>query len=193
MEGERRRGLLGPILLISAGILFLLNNLGVIGWDVWRSLINLWPILLIAIGLELLIGRRSAIGSIIIALITVGLLVGGVWLFSNRMTPGGALKDYTINQPLKGATSAEVTIQASTGSLQLQPLPETGLLIDGTVSVPSYQSLDESYEGSQGNVTYLLAANGPDFTIWPGTQNVRLVFAPDAGHTHRAESDHRRW
>jgi len=61
MEQRRWRGsLVGPIILIGLGIVFLLNNLGLLSWSVWEVILRLWPILLIAIGLDILLGRRWA-------------------------------------------------------------------------------------------------------------------------------------
>ncbi len=54
-----RVGLVWPVILISAGMMFLLNNLGLLSWNVWGTLWRLWPVLLIAAGLDILIGRRS--------------------------------------------------------------------------------------------------------------------------------------
>ena len=59
----RRGGLVGAAILVTLGVVLLLNNLGYLGWGVWETLGHLWPLLLIAIGLDLMIGRRSILGS----------------------------------------------------------------------------------------------------------------------------------
>lgn len=69
--------LLGPLLLIGAGVVFLLNNLGVLPWGVWETLGRLWPLFLIAIGIDLVVGRRKPLISLLIIL---GLVVVGVAL-----------------------------------------------------------------------------------------------------------------
>src|SRR5215210_2097893 len=50
---------LGPVLLILAGSVFLLNNLGILPWNVWGDVWRLWPLIPIAIGLDIIVGRRS--------------------------------------------------------------------------------------------------------------------------------------
>ena len=55
----RRGGLIGPVILIGLGSVFLLINLGVLSWSVWTVIFRLWPVLLVAAGLDLLLGRRS--------------------------------------------------------------------------------------------------------------------------------------
>jgi hypothetical protein len=44
-----RRSLVGPLILIGIGVLFLLHNL--VGFDLFRIIRNYWPIILIVIGL----------------------------------------------------------------------------------------------------------------------------------------------
>lgn len=49
----RMRGLMGPVVLVTVGLLSLMDNLGGPGWD--RS----WPVLLLAIGLAQLLARQA--------------------------------------------------------------------------------------------------------------------------------------
>lgn len=42
------------MILISLGIVFLLNNLGYVSWAVWFRILTLWPVILIAIGIEII-------------------------------------------------------------------------------------------------------------------------------------------
>lgn len=42
------------VILISLGIVFLLNNLGYVPWAVWFRILSLWPVILIAIGIEII-------------------------------------------------------------------------------------------------------------------------------------------
>lgn len=46
------RMLRNGLLLIYIGVIFLLINLDYVNWDFWRPILRLWPLLLIAIGLE---------------------------------------------------------------------------------------------------------------------------------------------
>jgi hypothetical protein len=41
-------------ILISAGVVLLLNTMDHLSWAVWFRIFSLWPVLLIAIGIELL-------------------------------------------------------------------------------------------------------------------------------------------
>jgi hypothetical protein len=46
-------------ILISVGLVLLLNNLDYVDWSVWFSILSLWPVLLIAIGIEKLFAKTA--------------------------------------------------------------------------------------------------------------------------------------
>lgn len=46
--------LLVPLILVGAGVLLLLNTLGVIPWASWSEIGRYWPVLVIAVGLSIL-------------------------------------------------------------------------------------------------------------------------------------------
>jgi hypothetical protein len=142
---ERHGGFVGPTILICLGVLLLLNNLGMLQWSVWDTAWRLWPVLLIAAGLDVLIGRRSTVGSLFSALILLALIAGGVWLMA---APGGAgpgavgigalgreISGQSVSQPLDGARLAEVSIRPAAASLRVAGGAPAGKLVEGTVGV----------------------------------------------------------
>lgn len=177
MEQREKRGgpgLVWPVILIGAGIVFLLNNLGLLAWDVWETLFRLWPLLLIAIGLDILIGRRSAWASLLVVVILVLALVGGVWFLSwsaGTLSSGEDLKTVEISEPLQGATSADVEISFGLGVLRLGALTGSDKLIEGTVAVGRDEEVISSRQGSGDATRYTLRAEGtmrvlPSFGWW---------------------------
>lgn len=167
MKNERRGGLFGPLLLISAGVLFLLNNLGVVDWSIWRSLLSLWPIILVGIGLDLLIGRRSMLGSLVVAVVVLALLFGGAWYLVQQPGSSGATASHTISQPLADAARADVQIRAGAGDFRLGPLAEDGQLIAGEVMLRPTQELAETFTTSGDQATYRLGIVGSNIVLAP--------------------------
>ena len=70
-----RRGVFWPLLLIALGLIFLLQNFGVISGVSWLAVASLWPLLLILIGLDIAFARRWPLPTLAveIAVIAAGL------------------------------------------------------------------------------------------------------------------------
>ncbi len=83
---HHRGSLVGPLILIGLGVIFLLSNLGWMTGDVWDTVARLWPVILIAIGLDGVLRRGGLVGStliiglgIVLLLSNYGLLALNVW------------------------------------------------------------------------------------------------------------------
>ena len=103
VEGQksRRGSLVGPVILIGLGIVFLLNSLGLLAWSVWEVIFRLWPILLIAGGLEIILNRVSAWGSLLALVLTVIILAGALWMFRADIGTGQVLTGEEVKQALE--------------------------------------------------------------------------------------------
>jgi hypothetical protein len=162
----RRSGLVGPILLIGLGLILLLNNLGVLGWGIWDVFVRLWPVVLIAIGLDILLGRRSPlisllVGLMLIAVFGVAIALSGMWL------PGAAaLSSTTIAEPLDGAQRANVELQVGVGTLRLSAMNEPDGLIAGSVQVGPNERVTRSFAVNDGTATYALRYENSRFFTW---------------------------
>lgn len=71
---------IGPVILIALGVLFLLNNFG-FGYSVGYMFRTFWPLFLIAGGAAQLLGGGGKRGSLVGGVILMG--IGGVFLLSN--------------------------------------------------------------------------------------------------------------
>lgn len=71
------------LFLILIGVLFLLNNLNVIAWWVWADILALWPLLLIAIGIEKIFTKTrlqaiAYLAPVALAAIVLYVAIGGI-------------------------------------------------------------------------------------------------------------------
>jgi hypothetical protein len=90
------------ILLITIGVLLLLNNIGELDWWVWNDIFSLWPLILIAIGLEKIFTKSKV--EFIAYLPILGLAAVVFWVafdgydYDNEyMTRRGSTYRYTID------------------------------------------------------------------------------------------------
>jgi hypothetical protein len=149
-----------PLVLIGAGVVLLLSNLGYLPWQSWNVLWQLWPLVLVALGIDLLIGRRSMAGAIVSALLIlllIGAAVAVVFFAQNipalvEMTAPVALRTEHVEYPLAGVERASVTIDWTSAPGYLSALRDSPHLIEGDVAYRGRLVFDTSLRGSRANV-----------------------------------------
>jgi len=88
------------VLFISIGIVLLLNNLDYVGWSVWAKILSLWPVLLIAIGIELIFKKTFLSFLTILSPILIILAVlGPVWTSYTEWRGDYLVKGYKWSEP----------------------------------------------------------------------------------------------
>jgi hypothetical protein len=123
-------GLAGPVFLIGLGAVFLLNNFGQLPWNGWELILRLWPVFIIAIGLDIILGRRSAWGSLL-ALVLMLAIVAGALLLMGVGNPGEV---NNIKWPSSGnVTRIDATINPAVGSLRINSLAGGDSLAEGVL------------------------------------------------------------
>lgn len=74
-ETINHRGGFGfALILIIAGVILLLNNFGVLPWEIWVIIVRFWPILLIIIGIENLFSGTTS-GNILVFIISIAVIL----------------------------------------------------------------------------------------------------------------------
>ncbi|MGB2894655.1 MAG: DUF5668 domain-containing protein [Anaerolineales bacterium] len=161
MEEKNRSGyhsLFWPILLIGVGVIWLLGSLNLLPVPSLRLLLRLWPLALIIIGLDIIIGRRSPIIGSIIGLGSIALIIGLLFLAPTLgFEPGGELKTLHFSEPLDSATSADVTLDLERYSTTIDSLSRSDMLIDAELDTVT--DVDFSARGSQEKIVRLEPAD----------------------------------
>ncbi|KLU61422.1 hypothetical protein CEB3_c23630 [Peptococcaceae bacterium CEB3] len=133
------------LLLITLGVLFLLMNFGILSWGFWFNVADLWPVLLILLGISLLLGKRVPFSAILVVFLVIlagySLTAGRRTLppapdfapFQNMAPSSGSLP---INVPWpQGVGKAQVKMNLASAHLDLHPLAPAGkdrVLMQGT-------------------------------------------------------------
>ncbi len=168
-ERKRRGSLVGPVILIGLGIIWLLNNLGILEWSVWEMIFRLWPALLIAAGLDLLIGRRSVWGSLLALVLVLAVLAGALWLFGVGIGTGQVSAAEEIRQALDGATQAEVVIGPGVGTLHIEALSELANLVEGAIHLSRGERATPEFAVEGETATFTLRSEGVAFGPFVGS------------------------
>ncbi|MFC1917833.1 LiaI-LiaF-like domain-containing protein [Chloroflexota bacterium] len=109
------------VFLLFLGIVFLLQTLNVISWDLWGKLWRFWPVLLIAIGLSILLRHYHPwlVSAVIFVLFLACL---GIAFWQYEAPPSWQITNqYT--EPRGNLENAEVKIDFDAGKLVINSLP----------------------------------------------------------------------
>jgi cell wall-active antibiotic response 4TMS protein YvqF len=168
---QRRRGggIVWPVLLMAAGAVFLLQNLGLLSFDVWRTVGQFWPVILILIGLELFLGSagRHVFGAVmggLLALAVAAAIAAAVFGHYSSAAGSANFSSHTLSQALQGASSAQTVVHFGAGTLNIGALPDqSDQLAQMTYDGPAQLTPRASYRlrGGQGQLTYDLNGGGP--------------------------------
>jgi hypothetical protein len=132
---HRRPGLIGPLILITVGVLFLLANLGMLPLSFWQIAARFWPLILILIGLEIIFGRRSTLGALLVVALWIAVIAGIIWMaYSGGGLLGpSATASEQLTQPLGEIKSAIVDLNVGVSTAFITPLASDATdLMQGT-------------------------------------------------------------
>ncbi len=155
-EKPRRQpvNVVGPILLIGLGLLLLLNNMGYIDWSVWDALIRLWPVLLIAWGIELIFAPRGTLGALLSAALLILVLGGVIWTAMTAPEPRADAIE--IVETREGVEEAQIILSFNVGELDVGALRDASNLIEGEIFMDSDEELKQEFTVDDGEATLLL-------------------------------------
>lgn len=111
------------VIFICCGIVLLLNTLDYVSWSVWFKILSLWPILLIAIGIELVFKKTFlSFLAILSPILMILAILGPVYFGYGEWTRGAELtKDYKWKIPFEEKIKeAKVTVEFKAGELEIK-------------------------------------------------------------------------
>jgi hypothetical protein len=114
----RYRGFFAPLILIAGGVLVLLANLDYIKWDSLLRLLDLWPVVLILVGIQIIAGRTlpasvaAATGTAAVALALIGAIL---YVALAPPLPPGTQRDFSD----KAQGLSKATLELDLGSVRL--------------------------------------------------------------------------
>lgn len=127
-HGHHKPTLFWPSLLIGVGVLFLLSNLGIIQDINYFNLVRLWPLILIAVGLQIMFGRENPwLSNTIAVSIVLAAIAFVAFVPSTSLMPeisDELIQDY-FEVPDDGVEIADVSIDIDYGDLEIQSLQDS--------------------------------------------------------------------
>ncbi len=162
---NRHRSFFWPIILIGVGIVWLLVNLNIIAAVNLNTLLRLWPLILIVIGLDLLFGHNNEWMGALIGVLTVGAVVGflvyGPTLGWTSTSTGNA-KVETFSTPLEKTTSANFVFDLSSEPVDIHALSNKTDLIYAEIGHTGF--IDYAVSGTDSKTVHI--SQRSDGTNW---------------------------
>jgi hypothetical protein len=138
----RTRGLWLPLVLIAIGVIVLLSNTGVLSADALERLGDLWPLLLVIIGLQLILNhalpRQQA--TIFGLAATALIIVAAVAYATLAPATSFGTQHAESSQPVGGLTSGTLDLNYSAANLEIQSGGLGDSLYRATVDYPAGDS-----------------------------------------------------
>ena len=164
-----------PLILIFGGIILLLNTTGVLSWRTWERIWPLWPVVLILLGVEILLGRRSRAWQLIGGLGMLLLLVvaGAYLVVTNTPEEGSARLDQSW--PLAEVDRGVIHLQLGIGDIDLEAIKDRNDLAQIRMQAPEGVYYEHTLERRGG--TAYLEVSGPENTSswifpWGGDKDI---------------------
>ena len=131
---QKRVSLFLPVILIGAGVILLLRNLGFLPAFNWSVLLRLWPLALVVLGLDLLFGYRAPWAGGLIGLLTVAAVA--VFLFFSPVmenNPPAGIKTEVVSKPLENTAHVQYYLDTSYPPVTISALPDSTDLVKATI------------------------------------------------------------
>lgn len=157
----RRSGWAMTIVALGLGVILLLGNLGYLPMNAWGLLVRLWPVLLVAGGLDIAFSRRNSVWNTLLRMGLGLLLVAGiVWIVVSSPF-GVGVKEIPYQHQLDGVTGTKVSFSTPVGNVNLKGGADSDLLLSGVAGIPANMDLESDYSLLTGGSSSLeLAAKG---------------------------------
>ncbi len=163
----RGEGWVWGIFSLGLGTVFLLANFGYLPWNAFNMLLRLWPLLLIAIGLDLVFKGRSPAATLVGVVLALA-IIGGITWFAVTNTAAADANVEQIVQPLNEAREGDIRISNPVGRLEIRGGSRPEVLLEGSAALARQQTLEPHYRLDDGKARYTLSSSGIMFFPWSG-------------------------
>ena len=167
------KGWVWAVISLGLGTVFLLANFNYLPEDALSLLLRLWPLILIAIGLDLIFQGRSVISRIIGAVLGLGLVVVIVW-WAMAGSPLTSRATEPIEIALGEARNATLDLSIPAGQIEIKAGSSAGNLLDGYLTQSAAKHLQQSYKVNAGTGNLVINSSGNTF-VFPWVDGFRQL------------------
>lgn len=163
-QQKKGRSLFGPIFLIGLGVYFLLRNLGIVSEFNWGVAFQLWPLLLIFLGLNIIVQQvRRPFGTALSGLVGFAAVVvfGAILLFGvelpflSRFDLQNSVeyRQETVAVSASDVETAVVSLDLGSLGADVSGLESSQNVLEGTLSITGELDFRERMQGSEAIIS----------------------------------------
>ena len=162
-------------IILGLGVLLLLQTTGVVPWRAWAEIWRFWPVALIAIGVNLVFGRRFPMLAGILVVVLLAAAVTGAAVYA---ASGPDLVTNTFREPIGELQSVDVHVDFGAGTLVVRSAAQgTEDLIGATFETPGRQAdISLARAGEQGTLD--ISSEGGPFFGFGARANWDIALSP---------------
>ncbi|HEX7555787.1 MAG TPA: DUF5668 domain-containing protein [Leptolinea sp.] len=172
----RGNGITGSILMAGFGGVLLAGNLGYISITAWDLVSKAWPLILIGIGLDIIIGHRT-VGRALLGLALAFLLILGLLWIADVSLPS-AVKVLDFSEKYQNESSLILNIQRTAGDVEIASGVSDGMLVQGKLNLLRNEEVEPVVQHNADSTEIDLSNSK---SVFPGTsrplQNSSWKFA----------------
>lgn len=159
------RGWIWAVISLGLGTVFLLANFDYLEWNSLNLLLKLWPLLLVALGLDLIFQGRSAMATILGVVLAIAIMGAVAW-YALVNTSTDRVGNTSVSQKLEGATSIDMRISDPTGRMEIGAGAGEGSLLEGSVDLVGKNVLNHDYEVQDNHGSLNISMQGTAWGPW---------------------------
>lgn len=130
----RYRSLFWPMIFIGVGTAWILYNAGIFTGEHLSVIFKLWPLLLVAIGLDLLFGRTSPSRGATIGLAFVGFILALMYVGpSLNLGSNVEYQHWTYDIPLEDLDHLTLKLEAGIDTVNISPLEDSNNIVESDI------------------------------------------------------------
>jgi len=163
MGGRPWRRLWLPVGLVLVGVLALLANLGLISGDALLRLLDLWPLILVLVGAELIVKRalREPAASVVSVVLIVALFAVAAGYLARGPSSFGQTLTASSSQPAQGLEQASLHVDFGAAAIEIRSGPLGGDLYQARFEYPRGERTPSADQDRSNGVLRISEQPGP--------------------------------
>ena len=165
IKGE---GITASLFIAGVGGLLLAGNLGFATISAWDMLTKGWPLILVGIGIDIILGRHT-IARAVVGIFMALLLIGGMFWLADLSFPG-SVRSMDFTQPYQDESSLKLTVERIAGRVVVDAAkPGDELLLNGEFNLLKNEKMEPSVEqeSDSAEISFNSGKNTFPGAIWP--------------------------